>query len=73
MGSVVGCKSHMKEKGTFPDYLTSRLVNVTSGFIQQLWVGFRGFYGGLKLSPMPPDLRETIGSHQKQMSVYLLC
>lgn len=23
---MVGCKSHMKEKGAFPDYLTSRLV-----------------------------------------------
>lgn len=34
MGSVVGCKSCLKEKGAFPDDLTSMLVNITSGFVQ---------------------------------------
>lgn len=34
MGSVVGRKSCLKEKGAFPDDLTSKLVNVTSGFVR---------------------------------------
>lgn len=48
--SVVGYKSRVKEKGAFPDYITSRLVNVNSVLFNSCELVLKGFFGSQIIS-----------------------
>lgn len=53
MGSVVGCKNPRKEKGAFPDCLTARLVNATSGLSSSCGLVLEGWAGWVFVSSCP--------------------